>query len=508
MKKDRFIFCCLVTAFLMSGCVKDDGNYDYKDRSEVELGEVTGMEEFYSVNSLQRLQVTPSVERITRDEDYEYYWCVWGSGFNRTSNKDTIGREKQLDYVVNLKSGTYELVFQAKNKVTGISVYRKANMNVASIYSQGWFVTKTMDGKTEVDLVKKDGTLYPDILKAANGESLPGKALKTFYQSGMYWIQIDNPDGTVTKLNNEKVVYVMSENDMRVYNADDMKEYRRYENAFFEPPVTRKLQDAYLGVTGQFLMNNGKIHWIDLSGGISIFGFPMLGNYEVAPFNMGSMNMGMLVYDKLSCSFKDVPYSNTKMVDLKSDAGQVDCNNMNCDLIFMDEQAAYYGLTSGGMALLKAKDKEEYYASMLNMNWSSGKNPLVSLKKVADDCAVGKGKVFAPNNYNDVLYFSDGGNTVGMYNISSGIEKEGILTYPTTESVVFIRHISYTTYSAGDQMLECLAVMTNSTAGWKVYLYHFVGRTAEIEKPEYQFFSGKGEGKHVMFRGLNAQEIN
>ncbi len=508
MKTNIFIFWSLVVVVLLGGCVEDDGNYDYKDRSEVELGEVTGIKEFYGVNSLERLLITPSVERITRDEDYEYYWCVWGSGTNRTNYKDTIGREKQLDYTVNLKSGTYELVFQAKNKETGVSVFRKADMTVASVYSEGWFVTKTVDGQTEIDLVKKDGTLYSDILKAANGVSLPGKALKTFYQSSMYKVQIDNPDGTVTKLNNEKVMYVLSENDMRIYNADDMKEYRRYENAFFEAPATRKLQDAYLGVTGQFLMNNGKIHWIDLSGGISIFGFPMLGEYDVAPFNMGSVNVGMLVYDNLSCSFKDVPYSNSRMVDLKSEAGQTDCNHMNCDLIFMDEQTAYYGLTTGGVALLKSRDKEEYYATMLNMNWKSGKNPFVSLNKVEDGCAVRKGKVFAPNNYNNVLYFSDGGNTVGMYNVSNGLEKEDMLTYPEGESVVFIRHISYTTYSAGDQSLECLAVMTNSKAGWKVYLYKFVGRTAEIEQPEYQFFSGKGEGKHVLFRGLNAQEIN
>lgn len=504
MKKDIVIFCSLIIAFSMSGCVKDDGNYDYKDRSEVELGEVTGIEDFYSVNSLQRLQIPASVERITRDEDYEYYWSVWGVGGTVTGNKDTIGREKQLDYVVNLKSGTYELVFQAKNKETGVSVFQKADMTVASLFSEGWFVTKTENGQTEIDLVKKDGTFYPDILKAANGESLPGKALKTFYQAKMYRMQIDNPDGTVTTLRNEKVVYVLSENDMRVYNANDMKEYRRYDNAFFEAPVIRKLQDVYLGYMGQFLMNNGQIHWIDVACGISIFGFPMLGNYEVAPYNMGVMDMGMLVYDNLSCSFKYAPYSNTKLVDLKSNAGQTDCNNMNCDLIFMDEQMAYYGITEGGMALLKTKDKDEYYATMLNMNWSSEENPFVNLKKVADDCAVRKGKVFAPNNYNDVLYFSDGGNTVGMYNISSGIEKKEILTYPATESVVCIRHVSYV--SVDD--MECLAVMTNSTAGWKVYLYHFVGRTAEIEKPEYQYFSGKGEGKHIMFRGLYSDEIN
>ena len=142
------------------------------------------------------------------------------------------------------------------------------------------------------------------------------------------------------------------------------------------------------------------------------------------------------------------------------------------------------------------------------MNWSSVKNPFVNFVTVPEGHEVVKGKLFATNCTNDVLYFSDGGNTVGMYNVSNGIEKKAILTYPAGENVGYIRHISYTTYNAGDQSLDCLAVLTNSTAGWKVYLYHFIGKTADIETPHYQSFSGKGTGKNVLFRGLNAYGIN
>ena len=507
MKKRFIIYIGLWANIILSACVKGDGNYDYRDASEVTPGDVSGIETFYSVNSLYNLHITPEISGITNDEDYEYYWVVWGTGFNQTNWKDTIGYEKTLDYVVTLTSGTYELAFQAKNKQTGVSVYFITDLSVASLYSEGWFVTKSENGTTDLDLVKKDGMLYSNILRSVNGEGLPGEALKSFYQSGYYVHQQENPDGTVTTLNGQKVIYVLSDRDMRVYNAENMHLFKKFEDAFFEVPA-KAPQDAFLGMSGQFLINNGKIHWIGLSGSIGKFGYPMLGDYEAAPFNMGSMNQGMLIFDKKSSSFKGVPYGNTELVTLTSDFGQQDCNNMNCDLIFMDEQTAYFGVTKGGIALLKHKEKKEYYGAMLNMNWSSGKNPFVNFVTVPEGHEVVKGKLFATNCTNDVLYFSDGGNTVGMYNVSNGIEKKAILTYPAGENVGYIRHISYTTYNAGDQSLDCLAVFTNSTAGWKVYLYHFIGKTADIETPHYQSFSGKGTGKNVLFRGLNAYGIN
>ncbi len=507
MKKRFIIYIGLLTGIILSACVKDDGNYDYLDISEITPGDVSGIETFYNVNSLDRLHITPDVSRIKNDEDFEYYWVVWGTNSNVSDWKDTIGYEKTLDYVVTLTSGTYKLAFQAKNKQTGISVYFLTDVTVASVYSEGWFVTKSENGTTDLDLVKKDGTLYSDILQSVNGEGVPGEGLKTYYQWGYYTQQQENPDGTVTNLENQKVMYVLTDSDMRVYNAEDMQLFKTFEDAFFEVPK-KAPQDMYLGLVGQFVMNNGKIHWIKLGGNIGKFGFPVLGDYNAAPFNMGGMDRGILIFDKNSSSFKGVPYGNTELLTLTSEPGQQDCNNMNCDLIFMDEQAAFWGITQGGIALLKHKEKDEYYGAMLKMDWASGKNPFVNFVTVPAGRAVVKGKLFATHCTNDVLYFSDGGNTVGMYNVSNGIENEAILTYPAGESVACIRHVSYTTSAAGDENLECLAVLTNSTAGWKVYLYHFVGKTADIETPHYDSFSGKGTGKNVLFRGLNDHDIN
>lgn len=506
MKK---ISILLLLSLLLFSCVKDEGNYDYLDESLVSLGEVTGIENTYNVNSLQNLQISPEVSRITNDDEFDYYWIVWGYGINRTSWKDTISRERSLDYVVNLSSGTYQLAFQAKNKETGVSVYHISEMIVASIYSRGWYVTKTVEGGTELDFIEKDGIFHENVLQTVNGECVSGEALKSFYQSQQYDHIQENPNGTVTVLDNQKVFYVLSENDMRVYNADNMQLFKKYEDAFLEVPTVHAPQDMYLGMSGQFLINNKKLHWIRslVSGNTSRFGFPMLGDYEVAPFTMGRMNGGILVFDLKTHSYKYAPYSQTYLVDLKTENSMQDCNNMDYDLVFMDEQTAYYNLTTGGIALMKHRDKEEYVGIMLNTDWSSGKNPFAKFVKVPDGCVVGKGKVFATNCTNDVLYFSDGGNTVGMYNVSNGIEKKAIITYPLEESVAYIRHMSYINYN-GDPTVDCLAVLTNTSSGWNLYLYNFVGKTADVETPHYQKYSGTGVAKHVFYRGLYSQEIN
>ena len=500
----KYILILLGTwALCFHSCVKDDGNYSYIDEQEVLPGKVSGIAESYSVNTLQRLQIDPEIEEADPEATYSYCWYIFTNGWLNTFS-DTLGYEKNLDYTVELMPGTYELVFKMTDVKTDISTIRATSLKVTSVYDLGWLIVKDDGTYTDIDFIKPDGEVIPEILKRANGESLSGKAVGCNYEGYKYYYLHEKPDGT-SALEGKKAIYVWSDTDLRIYNADDMSLFYDYENSFFETPENRNPQDIIIGYGGTFLINSGKIHWI-VQGWAGKFGAEVMGDYRIAPYWMHHMYYGMLVFDNVSSSFLCVPYKASSLIRLNSEPGQPDCNQMNYELIFMAEQDALAGWTEKAMALMKKKDAEEYYGLVLNTDWGDSKNPIRDLVQVPDGLKVTKAKMYAVNNSsnNDVIYFSDGQRSVGMYNVINGLENNDIITFDEGEKVSCMQHVTYLNNGSGDQDVDCFAVLTNSTLGWKLYLYHFVGKTAEIQTPAFQVYSGKGNARNMLYRGLES----
>ena len=114
---NRMIWLFLVS-LLPIACFEDDNKYEYVKLDEIVI---EGIERSYVRKSHQDiLSITPTV---TTDADVEYAWELWTSV--RTDGiiykPDTIGREKNLNYEVMEDPGTYYLVFNVKDKKTGVT---------------------------------------------------------------------------------------------------------------------------------------------------------------------------------------------------------------------------------------------------------------------------------------------------------------------------------------------------------------------------------------------------
>jgi hypothetical protein len=512
MKKYSYIACVLALSHALGACINDKGNYTYLSEEEVMPVRISNIETSYNILAARSLVLTPVVEGIDNEDDYEYLWYIYGTGLSRSGWKDTIGREKTLDYRASIPSGTYQITYRVKNKNTGLCAYFRTDVRVTAEFSRGWFITKEQDNVTDLDLITPDGQVVPDLLRSINGSGVPGRAIKSTYVPYGYNYVQTNPDGTVTLFENQQILFVITESDFHVVSGETLERYATFDESFYELPAVKKPRDVVVGYMCVQLLNDGKLHEMPvLYANAARFGNPLLGSTSVAPYFFRHTARGNLLFDQDSRSLKVSVFWQPSLQALAdTETSLISCNNMEYDLIFMQEQAAFYTLTRQGLALFKHRTTGKYYGAMLNADWMNEfKNPIASFVEVPAECqGITRATVRAVNNINDVIYYSDGGNTVGMYNLSNGVEKPVILAFDEGESVASLEHVSYYASSTATASPDCLVVLTNKAGGWKLYLYPFEGYTSDVTGTPDEIHAGQGTARDVFYRADNSPATN
>lgn len=510
--KKYFLIIIALLSFSIEACVKDDGNYVYKDEQEVMPTEIIGMgtNMNYTATTLEPFTLEIDIKGLKAEDEDKFEYC-WTSYPVNGSGRDTLCHTKNC-YVeqIRIKPGQHFLSFEMRNKSNGAMKLVYSMLNVSSKLSNGWFVLKDKDNVTDVDLYNLEGQFYPDLLKTINGGSIPGLAKGFSYLAEGYSHEVTNPDGTVEMLKNMKAFFITTTEDMRAYNADDIKLLKTFNDMFlFAPPAVADPQGVIIGMSGLYAINNNKIHYIQrFYENRGQFGFPAQGNYSLYPTICLNGNQSSLVFDEISSSFKGVRFGNMTLSDLSEVPNVRSCNNMNCDVVFLKEQEAYYFLTKKGVAILKDKTTGEYYSAKLDLALTQqGKNPIIDFKTIPTDREILKATTFGNNHVNSVVYFSAGDNRVGSYNIDNQIEKT-ILTLPADEKISLVRHIFFTNYTTGN--LSRFAVLTNKNDKWKLYTFEFEGKTAEIIIPTTitPMAEGEGNAKYVTYVGAGSEGVN
>lgn len=482
----------------LAGCY-DSGNYLYEDADKVAGVKISGLDEECTAVAMEVLKLDPVVEGIKDDAAYEYSWYVYKPDM---SENQVIGSEKNLNSVIGLKNGDYTLVYQVKNRQSGVSAYQKMKMTVVSKFALGWYVTKDWENVTDVDMVKDDSTVYENMLKTIHGRGLSGEAVGTTYRSGFYSHPIENPDGTVTVMNGA-ALFIQSKEDMGIYSGDNLQLYKGFNDVFFDAPAVKRLQNAKHSYEYAYIVNNGKVHDLfSITSRLGKFSYEKLGDYMVGDQIFWGANAGPLFWDEKNSRFVMTPRMVTDIATIEYDPEKdpFDVNHLNCDLVFMKEQnlvpALGYGIK--GFAVFKNKDKEEYYTAKVNEKYSGRKNPLTDLDTLDAGKELGKGKVFGVHNKNSYIYFSKGDNFLYSHNIVNHSEES--YEFPAGESVAFIENTI-----AGQ---NCLVVVTNKDGKWKLYCFLFVGETGELQTPEWKGFSGNGNARAAMYRDPGKTFVN
>jgi hypothetical protein len=498
---------------LVTGCVKDTGNYVYKTADEVAPNLVSGIEDTYSAISMEQLVIDPVME----EDEALFDYCWYAYPINNTNVKnDTIGRARKLDYKVTMMSGTYYLIFKATSKANKTAVFKKSMLTVSSIFGEGFYINKYENNVTDIDFVDRFGVVNPNILKTVNGESLPGKPIRLTYEVNRYSYNDTAADGTVTRIAMKPAVMVCTDEDLRVYQGESMKMLKRWDNLFLEKPAVKKPQGVWANTSGFMVMNNNQVAFINNNGAnVGEFGyFYPVDNMKLNPM-VSVISASNLLFDDNAGEF--VGYYVQTFTPVKSAVKTAsplvlapvgETYFTNSDLIYLGTQQYYY--TSAGRTYAIVKNRSTNVVTLWQMGtgniqygyiYDNGARGLV----IPSTFGVINAKVFALKGgastaLNTVIYYSAGDNKVSYYNPANQTETKNIITLPEGEQIAYIEH-NFDNYFK----VNMFSVLSNKNGNWILRVYDMVGSTADVVVPEKATYQGNGLAKNAMYRHTNSQ---
>jgi hypothetical protein len=504
-----FIAFSLLTVLFLNSCVKDFGNYDYQDPDVVLPVTISDMKDT-SIIKGEYLVLDPEVTIAGDPNKYSYSWYVMPSvTAGALPTKTVLSNTKNLNKQITLAVGLYRLNFAVTDSAQDIYVRKEVLLDVkATEIGSGWFVLKDIDNETDFDYINGNGDIYSNVLLtlAEPTGRLKGNAVKIEYQPERYYHQVTDENGKVTTLANQKVYHILSDEDIKVFNAQTLELFKNQQDIFYTPTDCRPQNIIYARSANLFLVNDGSA--------FAIYGMMA---------NLGKLSPKAGLYTFHKDIIVDYSYGNAIGFDIDNRTfyhteafsptlstfrtGQVSTTNMNATLLNLLSApgVGFLYFTNPKMfAVMKNVSKEEYYLATLEYRGSNTYPIAISESdpnRVAFDTIPAGNKfptapVKAAPYSGSFVYFADG-NKLSVYRNASGIAvKESLLKeFPAGETVSYIANV----YKVNS--FNYLTVLTNSSSGWKLYVFNVTGLgNPEFEATPVFVKEGTGNARFVMYR--------
>lgn len=235
MKKLYISILLLFMAWGMSACFEDDSTLGTVDVPDIEIGELRDTLIVSYVGNV--LHISPEITTAYPESDLSYAWYYYQNVSSGTSNDlddgfrtNKIADTKDLDYEVNLATGSYTIVFEVTSMSNNYSATAALNLTTATSFSNGFYILKeTADGNTDVDLLASDG-LIEGLMTNVLGAPLAGTPLNLSITYNNPYI---NPDDQ--EMSSTSMLHVFSMGDYHSFRTEDMLEAFNRETLKFEP---------------------------------------------------------------------------------------------------------------------------------------------------------------------------------------------------------------------------------------------------------------------------------
>ncbi|MEG2340856.1 MAG: PKD-like family lipoprotein [Odoribacter sp.] len=488
---------CLLFLISQHSCIDDRGSFAFQSGEEMMPVKITEMKDT-TVDIMENLKIEPEITGLEEGREYSYLWYAASSVTAGVApQRDTLSQERNMDFTVKYESGTYNLVFEVRDVEHNIYARTQLLMTVASKFAYGWYVLKEEANKTDIDFVLPDGTVKSNVIRTLGMEPLDGKPMALGYQPQRYYHQIDNSDGTVTTLANKKAIFVLSGNDLRILNADNMSVFKpSFSECFYEPPLEKRPQNIHTAYGDAYLINAGKMYSIyGMSRNIGKFPYAKAGVYDLHNDLVGSIFGDVTVWDKMSRTFFYTSSAGATLNKFSDQTNaespiQISPSDMSLELIRLLKRGDNY--PPKGYAIMKNSDKEEYYLADMTMSGY----PFQSFDTLPTHCKMPKADVMAAHGMSACIYFAKGSELSVYRQIESSDREAVIKTFPG-ETISFIGNIRSTNKK---DKFNHLVVVTNNADGWKLYRFEIIGETPDIKTEPLKVYSGKGIATYAMFR--------
>lgn len=480
------------------GCINDVGNYTYESPEDILPIDILGLyDTVFVINEMAVLK--PEIKGLEDESNYWFTWYTY-SGGQGISERDTIGTERNLSFQVDYPSGEERtLVYEIKDKRTGVFVNQKITISCVSAYSQGWLILKDENGQTDIDVISPNGALYSDILYNNIQCKLQGKAVKIVNQAGYYRHQQANSDGTVEMLENLNVWHVLSSEGMATLNPDNLSIYKNFEDEFYAAPEDVAPQDfisSYIG-GDLFFMNAGQLYSISgMVSNIGKFGYARQNANDLFPKILQNGDQDVFAFSRETKSFVYTHLYNTTLdtceLPDKKQVLQVSSTNMNADVIALLQKDGSVGTA---WALMKSiSGQEEYYLADIAINTTA--YPFVDFDTIPATRNLVRADVYAANHLSSIWYAKD--NVLSYYTKEASDEmsfvRENIYPFPSEEMITWMEQWE----------TQYLLVITNSAKGWKLYRFELEaeGLSPNINSGvEPEVWSGQGTARYALWIG-------
>jgi hypothetical protein len=480
MMKKLYILAAGLFSILAFACTKDKSTSG--DRP-MPTFTVSGLQASYAIlTHKDTLRIRPTVQDESR---YEYYWTAFDANYTigkGNRKPDTLGKTKDLDYAMMLNPGPYILVFNLKDKETGVTKLFNANMTVSTLNMNGWYLLKDNNGKTDFDFFHSLGRIDNWIAFYNDGKSLEGAAIKAVFTNTFKM--------SLTSQDIFAAFAVLTGTDAAIYRIDNGKVMRTFDDMFFTKPANRRLQSVFQpsATTNLGLVNDGQAYV--MQKGTLFTSLPYTPAKLSSVTAVGAMD---LAFDEASKSLVIINSFNFQAVP----ASAAELKNMNADLVWLN---SYAGLRGIAMALFRKPDGSGLLYR-LNVQYGyllGSQSPMIQAKVIVPATHSLMAANAIGGNYDaDFVYYAVG-NKVYMTDLIT-LQEALQITLPAGETVTGIQHIKYPQPSAGVPVTtDYLSIATFANGRYKVYL-HKISSTGTIQPLAQANFEGEGRINTVIY---------
>ena len=478
-----FLIVCLLAA-----CYDDKGNYDYMEKLSIN---VSGIEDDHTVLLMDTIKFRPEI--TPADRKYECFWGVLPkNGYQYQF--DTISKEKDWDYVVNLNPGAYKLRFCARDVTSGVFTFLEYSLSVVTDMSIGWWVLKEENGKTDLDVFSTDRKIS-DLLKTKNGNSLDGSPRNMAFVSD--WLNYDEEmdENVITK-----TVFVASDQEVVAVDFFSGAILRNFDNLFYNKPDVKKPQDVLPALNSVFLVNDNKLYSMLLAGtGKSgFFGDAQLGPVlQVSPQRVTHKRLAPVFFDEKSCSFFTALGSGLKLISFPDDEPPV--NNLNAELLYIGAKMGF-STPNNFYALMKSKTGNRYTLSKLSGEYvSSFPNPMISTRVLDNSLGILSADYRTMAKDYNLMFFSKG-NELWAFDVEELSEVKQEVSVPVGEKITYMEDLRFTPAFNKDMWFNSVIVGTSKNGNYTLYRYDVVAGKLQ---PAVKIGEGTGEVTRACYLHMN-----
>lgn len=467
---------------ITTSCYDDKGNYSYQDPDSVLPLEIDGLPKDTSFMLFSEIELTPKIKGIENENDFQFTWYtyqLYATGF--IPQRDTLAITRDLSFIMEYPAGNqYQLVFEVKEKKTGLAVQKKILMRVTSEYGKGWFILEDENGMTDMDFIQEDGTVQEDLLTERLGGRMKGEAVKLVYMSGKYSDEEMAEDGTVTILESQRALHILTTQDMKTLNPGNLAVFKNFDDEFYNVPSTAAPQNMDASGGDMVLINAGQLHSLyGMSSNVGKFGVGKTGPGELASdmlFHAWSYTYAML-FSRETKSFVmgGASSESDKVQEFLPENGSlvgVPTSRMDKNLVCMLQRNRASSVTKGWALMRGIDNPEKFY--LADIAFSGQSYPFVDFDEISSERGLCHADVYGAHQ-NNSIYFAKG-NVLSYYQKNaSDLEslEELFYEFPAGETISFIQQteLMKENEETGEEESDFsnLIVLTNSATGWKLY---------------------------------------